>query len=102
MHVHIYIFHFVLACDLGKVDSVYVLDVSQSIENDTRFGFMRSLIIRSAQLLPIGEDDVLFSLVLFARHANIMFNISQYNTREDLIEESVTLVRFYLTVPVPT
>ena len=71
---------------MGKVDSVYVLDVSRSIEDDTRFGFMRNLVIKSAQLLPIGKDDVLFSLVLFARHANIMFNISQYNKREDLIE----------------
>ena len=77
---------FITACDVGKVDSVYVLDVSLSIENDANFGLMRNLVIQSAQQLVIGEDDVLFSLILFARHAHIMFDISQYTNREDLIE----------------
>ena len=63
-----------------------MLDVSLSIENDTNFGLMRNLVIQSAKQLVIGEDDVLFSLILFARHANIIFDISQYTNREDLIE----------------
>ena len=77
---------FVLACDVGKVDVVYVLDVSLSIENDVNFGLMRDIAIQSAQQLVIGVDDVLFSLILFARQANIIFNISQYTNRADLIE----------------
>ena len=77
---------FVLACDLGKVDSVYVLDISLSIKNDTNFGLMRDIVVQFAQQLVIGEDDVLFSLILFARQANIIFNISQYTNRADLIE----------------
>ena len=91
---NVYLFHihvlndlcFITACDVGKVDSVYVLDVSLSIENDANFGLMRDLVIQSAQQLVIGEDDVLFSLILFARYAHIMFDISQYTNREDLIE----------------
>ena len=63
-----------------------MLDVSLSIGNDTNFGLMRDLVIQSAQQLVIGEDDVLFSLILFAHHANIIFDISQYTNREDLIE----------------
>ena len=77
---------FATACDVGKVDAVYVLDVSLSIGNDTNFGLMRDLVKQSAQQLVIGEDDVLFSLILFARHANIIFNASQYTNRKDLIE----------------
>ena len=90
MFLYSYVTHtsfcFALACDVGKVDSVYVLDVSLSIENDANFGLMRDLVIQSAQQLVIGEDDVLFSLILFARHANIIFNTSQYTNRDDLIE----------------
>ena len=71
---------------MGKVDAVYVLDVSESIKNDGNFGLMRDIVVQSAQQLVIGEDDVLFSLILFARQANIIFNTSQYTNRADLIE----------------
>ena len=47
---------------------------------------MRDIVVQSARQLVIGEDDVLFSLILFARQANIIFNTSQYTNREDLIE----------------
>ena len=71
---------------MGKVDAVYVLDVSKSIKNDENFGLMRDIVVQSARQLVIGEDDVLFSLILFARQANVIFNISQYTNRADLIE----------------
>ena len=70
---------------MGKIDCVYVLDVSLSIQNETNFGFMRDLVIQSARQSVIGENDVLFSLILFARQANIIFNISQHTNSADLI-----------------
>ena len=70
---------------MGKIDCVYVLDVSLSIKNDANFGLMKDLVIQSAQQSVIGENDVLFSLILFARQANIIFNIPQYTNSADLI-----------------
>ena len=70
---------------MGKIDCVYVLDVSLSIQNETNFGFMIDLVIQSARQSVIGENDVLFSLILFARQANIIFNISQHTNNADLI-----------------
>ena len=70
---------------MGKIDCVYVLDVSLSIQNETNFGFMIDLVIQSARQSVIGENDVLFSLILFARQANIIFNISQHTNSADLI-----------------
>ena len=77
--------YFIAGCDVGKIDCVYVLDVSLSIQNEINFGFMRDLVIQSAQQSVISEDDVLFSLILFARQANIIFSTSQYTNRADLI-----------------
>ena len=70
---------------MGKIDCVYMLDVSLSIKNDANFGLMKDLVIQSAQQSVIGENDVLFSLILFARQANIIFNIPQYTNSADLI-----------------
>ena len=70
---------------MGKIDCVYVLDVSLSIQNEANFGYMRDLVIQSARQSVIGENDVLFSLILFARQANIIFNIPQYTNSADLI-----------------
>ena len=62
-----------------------MLDVSLSIKNDANFGLMKDLVIQSARQSVIGENDVLFSLILFARQANIIFNIPQYTNSADLI-----------------
>ena len=77
--------YFIIACDLGRIDCVYVLDVSRSINNDTNFGFIRDLVRQSAEQLTIGTNDALFSVILFARHAVINFTIPQYTNRADLV-----------------
>ena len=77
--------YFIVACDLGRIDCVYVLDVSISIENDINFGFIRDLVTQSAEQLSIGTNDALFSVILFARHAVINFTIPQYTNRADLV-----------------
>ena len=77
---------FTAGCDVGKVDCVFVLDVSLSIENDANFGLMRNLITQATDFIPIGVDNTLFSVILFARHAWINFTIPQYTNRADLID----------------
>ena len=70
---------------MGKIDCVFVLDVSLSINNDSNFGLVRDLVIQSAEQLAIGTNDALFSVILFARHAKINFTIPQYTDRASLI-----------------
>ena len=77
---------FTAGCDVGKVDCVFVLDVSLSIENDANFGLMRNLITQATDFIPIGVDNALFSVILFARHAWINFTIPQYTNRANLID----------------
>ena len=67
------------------VDCVFVLDVSLSIESDTNFRLMQNMIKQLANQLPIGVNNSLFSVILFARHAWIYFTISDYTNRVDLI-----------------
>ena len=67
------------------VDCVFVLDVSLSIETDTNFRLMQNMIKQLANQLPIGVNDSLFSVILFARHAWIYFTIPDYTNRVDLI-----------------
>ena len=76
---------FVVACNVGKIDCVFVLDVSISINNDSNFGLVRDLVIQSAEQLAIGTNDALFSVILFARHAKINFTIPRYTDRASLI-----------------
>ena len=71
---------------MGKIDCVFVLDNSISIQDDLNFGLIKSLITRIASLTDIGVDDALFSVVLFARHAFLSFPISEYTNRADLID----------------
>ena len=54
------------------------------------------MITQSARQLTIGDDDVLFSVILFARHAWINFTISQYTDRADLIE-AINEISYYDT-----
>ena len=88
--------YFIVACELGRIDCVYVLDVSRSINNDTNFGFIRDLVTQSAEQLSIGTNDVLFSVILFARHAVINFTIPQYTNRADLIN-AINEISYYDT-----
>jgi len=76
---------FPVECEVGKIDCVVVIDNSVSIGNDFNFGQMRNLITRIAQLLDIGVDDALFSVITFARQAWINFPISEHTARDDLI-----------------
>ena len=73
-------------CDLGKVDCVFVLDNSISIENDTNFGLIRGLVIQITQQLTIGLDNSLVSVIIFARHAAINFTLTEHTTRTELID----------------
>ena len=57
---------------------------------------MRDLVIQSAQQLVIGENNVLFSLILFARQANIIFDISQHTNIADLIR-AISQISYYDT-----
>ena len=79
------IFNFVKGCDVGKVDCVFVLDVSVSIENDANFGLIRDFVTQAASFMSIGVNETLFSVLLFARHAWINFTIPSYTNRADLI-----------------
>ena len=76
---------FVVGCDVGRIDCVFVLDVSISINNDSNFGLLRDLVTQSARQLAIGTNDALFSVILFARHAKVNFTIPQYTDRSSLI-----------------
>ena len=54
------------------------------------------MITQSAHQLTIGNDDVLFAVILFARHAWINFTIPQYTNRMDLID-AVNNISYYDT-----
>ena len=73
------------ACNLGRVDCVFVLDNSISIESDTNFGLIRNLVTQMIQQLTIGLENSLVSIIIFARHAAINFTLTEHTTRDDLI-----------------
>ena len=77
---------FAVACDVGEVDFVFILDNSKSIKNDGNFGFMKKLVIQFAEVVDFGVENALFSVVTFARHAWINFPITEHITRADLIK----------------
>lgn len=62
-----------------------MLDASISIENDEKFGLIRSIVIQSAEQFIIGVNNALFSVIVFARHAWIYFPIPRYTNKADLI-----------------
>ena len=82
---HVNYAYFVTGCDVGKIDCVFVLDVSVSIKNDTNFGLIRNLVTQVASFMSIDIDHALFSVMLFARHAWISFTIPEYTNIADLI-----------------
>ena len=67
------------------MDIVYVLDISQSIDNDANFNLMKDLVIRSVSLINISAECSHAAVILFATNATIRFDLDDYTDEQSLI-----------------
>ena len=73
------------ACDL-VTDIVAVLDVSLSIGSDQNFAVITTFVNSLVSFLEIGPEANLVGVILFARHANISFDVQKHTNADDLTE----------------
>jgi len=71
-------------CELD-VDLVFVLDVSLSIGNNERFKTVTDFASSVVTLLNVGRGHSLVGVILFARHANVLFHIREHLTHDELV-----------------
>ena len=76
---------FYAACKLSA-DLVFVLDVSRSIGNNANFKTVTDFASDLSQYLNISLNNSLVGMMLFARHANVHFNVQEYTNKDDLTE----------------
>ena len=67
------------------MDIVYVLDISQSIENDANFNVMKDLVIRSVRLVNISAECSHAAVILFGTNATIRFDLDDFTDEQSLI-----------------
>ena len=67
------------------MDVVFVLDISQSIANDTNFNVMKDFVIRSVSLINISAECSHAAVILFATDATIRFDLDDYTDEQSLI-----------------
>ena len=60
------------------MDGVFVLDISQSIGNESNFELMKDFVKSTLPLVNISAECSHAAVVLFAANATIMFNLSKY------------------------
>ena len=80
-----------------NADLVYVLDVSLSIGNDTRFQEVTKFVGGLGQFFDIGLNDNLAGVILFARHANIEFDVQEHTNATDFAAAVTSIV--YSDIP---
>lgn len=73
VHAHAYNTYSITEC---KMDSVFVLDVSVSIGNDSNFERITNFCVKLIQATKDQGIDAKFATILFARHAWIHFKIN--------------------------
>ena len=67
------------------VDLVFVLDVSISIGSNANFQTVTRFASDVSEFLEIGLNDSLVGLILFARHADVYFNVQEYSDETKLV-----------------
>jgi collagen type VI alpha len=65
-------------------DIFFVLDASGSI-NEENFKLVKEFALDIVRLLPIGENDVRFGVVLFSDNTQEVFRLNRFNSRADMI-----------------
>ena len=74
------------------MDIVYVLDISQSIDNDANFNLMKDLVIRSVSLINISAECSHAAVILFATNATIRFDLDDYTDEQSLINATNAII----------
>ena len=80
-------------CTIPKLDVVFVLDVSISIETDENFELMKSFIKDTAHLINININATLAALVLFGGNAWIRFPLTEH-TNESNFQKAVDDIKY--------
>jgi len=62
------------------MDGVFVMDVSESIENEENFQLMKDFVTRTFTLMNISAECSHASVILFASDAWIQFDLNEYTT----------------------
>ena len=80
-----------------NADLVYVLDVSISIGDDARFQEVTNFVGGLGRVFDIGLNDNLAGVILFARHANIEFDVQEHTNATDFAEAVTSII--YSDIP---
>ena len=83
-------------CTAPCIDAVFVLDVSRSIETEQNFQLMKNFITNTFNLMNISADCSRGGLIVFARDAEIMFNLKEYTDEASLRNafDQITFISF--------
>ena len=73
-----------IACTIGGIDLVFVLDTSGSI-TEARFQMIREFTEQLSMLLDIGIRRSLVGVILFSSNANVQFPVTQHTTASTLL-----------------
>ena len=71
-------------CTIPCIDGVFVLDVSNSIPNETSFQLMKDFVAATFDLVTIAPNCSRAGLILFASDARIEFNLTEYTDEASL------------------
>ena len=77
--------YFVIGCEMGGADVVFVLDTSNSIRSEN-WPFIINFTASVARFLDIGLNDSLIGMILFGANAKIHFNVRKYLNQDSLVE----------------
>ena len=80
-----------------NADFVYVLDVSISIGDDANFQEVTNFVSALGQVLDIGLNDNLAGVILFARHADIVFDVQEHTNAADFSTAVTSII--YSDIP---
>ena len=80
-----------------NADFVYLLDVSISIGDDANFQEVTNFVSALGQVLEIGVNDNLAGVILFARHANIEFDVQEHTNAADFSTAVTSII--YSDIP---
>ena len=80
-----------------NADFVYVLDVSISIGSNEKFQEVTNFVSALGQLLEIGLNDNLAGVILFARHADIEFDVQEHTNAADFSRAVTSII--YSDIP---
>jgi len=88
------IYNFVTAeCTIPKLDVIFVLDTSKSINNEKNFGIMKDFIKDTTDVMNINLNDSLAAVVLFARKATIRFSLTEH-TNKNNFQQAVDNIKY--------